>query len=53
MHGLLTNDFAGHIFTLVQFKVLSMHSERFIIMRSAPTFGSVPNIAFETFPMCV
>ena len=37
----------------VQFKMVSMRSEKPIIMRSTPSLGNVPNVAFETVPMFV
>ena len=35
-------------FSSVQFEVVSMRSEKAIIMRSTPSLRSFPNIAFET-----
>ena len=40
-------------FKSVQFKMVSMRSEKPIIMRTTPSLRSFPNVAFETVPMLV
>ena len=40
-------------YSSVQFKIVSVHSEKLIIMRSTPSLRGFPNVAFETVPMFV